>query len=98
MSRAPESRVLAFRFVKRDKQKRTGKMNVQTQINQTSAGHTEHFDVLIAGSGIAGVGAGSHLTTQCPGTTFVALEAQKTFGGTWTTHRYPGIRSDSDPQ
>ena len=34
--------------------------------------------------------------TQCPGTSFVALEAQKTFGGTWTTHRYPGIRSDSD--
>ena len=27
---------------------------------------------------------------------FVALETQKTFGGTWTTHRYPGIRSDSD--
>jgi len=71
-------------------------MNVQTQIDKTSPGHTEHFDVLIAGAGISGVGAAYHLTTQCPGTTFVALEAQKTFGGTWTTHRYPGIRSDSD--
>jgi len=71
-------------------------MNVQTQIDKTSPLATEHFDVLIAGAGISGVGAAYHLTTQCPGTTFVALEAQKTFGGTWTTHRYPGIRSDSD--
>ncbi|MGH6644699.1 MAG: flavin-containing monooxygenase, partial [Bradyrhizobium sp.] len=61
-----------------------------------SPGHTEHFDVLIAGAGISGVGAAYHLTTQCPGTSFVALETQKTFGGTWSTHRYPGIRSDSD--
>ncbi|MEH2522813.1 MULTISPECIES: flavin-containing monooxygenase [unclassified Bradyrhizobium] len=71
-------------------------MNVQTQIDTTSPRATEHFDVLIAGAGISGVGAAYHLTTQCPGTSFVALEAQKTFGGTWTTHRYPGIRSDSD--
>ncbi|WP_426534040.1 flavin-containing monooxygenase [Bradyrhizobium sp. McL0615] len=71
-------------------------MNVQTQIDKASPGTTEHFDVLIAGAGISGVGAAYHLTTQCPGTSFVALEAQKTFGGTWTTHRYPGIRSDSD--
>jgi cation diffusion facilitator CzcD-associated flavoprotein CzcO len=26
----------------------------------------------------------------------VVLEAQAGFGGTWRTHRYPGIRSDSD--
>jgi cation diffusion facilitator CzcD-associated flavoprotein CzcO len=71
-------------------------MNVQTQIDTTSPRTSEHFDVLIAGAGISGVGAAYHLTTQCPGTSFVALEAQKTFGGTWTTHRYPGIRSDSD--
>ena len=71
-------------------------MNVQTQIDKTAPGPTEHFDVLIAGAGISGVGAAYHLTTQCPGMSFVALEAQKTFGGTWTTHRYPGIRSDSD--
>jgi cation diffusion facilitator CzcD-associated flavoprotein CzcO len=71
-------------------------MNVQAQIDKASPRTTEHFDVVIAGAGISGVGAAYHLTTQCPGTTFVALEAQKTFGGTWTTHRYPGIRSDSD--
>ena len=26
----------------------------------------------------------------------LALESQESFGGTWRTHRYPGIRSDSD--
>src|SRR5712672_301080 len=60
------------------------------------AQQTEHFDVLIAGAGISGVGAAYHLAKQCPGTSFVALETQKTFGGTWSTHKYPGIRSDSD--
>ncbi|MGO9356547.1 MAG: flavin-containing monooxygenase [Xanthobacteraceae bacterium] len=57
---------------------------------------TEHFDVLIVGAGISGIGAAYHLTKQCPGTSFVALESQDSFGGTWLTHRYPGIRSDSD--
>src|SRR5712664_2028266 len=71
-------------------------MNVQQQIRSASADGTGHFDVVIAGAGISGVGAAYHLTKQCAGTSFVALEAQKTFGGTWTTHRYPGIRSDSD--
>ena len=57
---------------------------------------TEHFDVLIVGAGISGVGGAYHLTQQCPGTSFVVLETQESFGGTWLTHRYPGIRSDSD--
>ena len=57
---------------------------------------TGHFDVLIVGAGISGVGGAYHLTRQCPGTSFVVLESQESFGGTWITHRYPGIRSDSD--
>jgi cation diffusion facilitator CzcD-associated flavoprotein CzcO len=57
---------------------------------------TEHFDVVIVGAGISVVGGAYHLTQQCPGTSFVVLEEQESFGGTWTTHRYPGIRSDSD--
>ena len=61
-----------------------------------SAQETEHFDVLIVGAGISGVGGAYHLTHQRPGTSFVVLEAQETFGGTWWTHKYPGIRSDSD--
>ena len=56
----------------------------------------EHFDVLIVGAGISGIGAAYHLTQQCPDRSFVVLEAMDSFGGTWLTHRYPGIRSDSD--
>jgi cation diffusion facilitator CzcD-associated flavoprotein CzcO len=57
---------------------------------------TEHFDVLIVGAGISGIGAGYHLQTQCPDKSFVILEGLDSFGGTWHTHKYPGIRSDSD--
>ena len=53
----------------------------------------KHFDVVIVGAGISGVGGAYHLTKQCPGTSFIVLEAQESFGGTWLTHRYPGIRS-----
>jgi len=59
-------------------------------------GKPEHFDVVIVGAGISGVGGAYHLTKQRPGTSFVVLESQESFGGTWITHRYPGIRSDSD--
>lgn len=61
-----------------------------------SAAKVEHFDVLVVGAGISGVGAAYHLQTQRPGTSFVVLESKDTFGGTWVTHKYPGIRSDSD--
>tara|TARA_B100000029_G_scaffold516745_1_gene633589 strand:+ start:441 stop:1943 length:1503 start_codon:yes stop_codon:yes gene_type:complete len=57
---------------------------------------TEEFDVLIVGAGISGVGGAYHLTQQLPETSFVVLEGQDSFGGTWWSHRYPGIRSDSD--
>ena len=56
----------------------------------------EHFDTLIVGAGISGVGAAYHLQTQCPEQRFVVLEGLDSFGGTWHMHRYPGIRSDSD--
>src|SRR5215467_2260634 len=61
-----------------------------------TAPRTEHVDVLIVGAGISGVGGAYHLTHQCPRTRFVVLESQESFGGTWLTHKYPGIRSDSD--
>jgi cation diffusion facilitator CzcD-associated flavoprotein CzcO len=54
------------------------------------------LDVLVVGAGISGIGAAWHLHTQRPGTRFLVLESKDTFGGTWVTHRYPGIRSDSD--
>ncbi len=56
----------------------------------------EHFDVLIVGAGISGIGAAHHLLEKCPGKTFVMLENKESFGGTWRQHTYPGIRSDSD--
>src|SRR5262245_17886768 len=62
----------------------------------SAATATDHFDVLIVGAGISGVGGAYHLTKQCPGERFVVLESKESFGGTWLTHRYPGIRSDSD--
>ncbi|MFN0314695.1 MAG: flavin-containing monooxygenase [Burkholderiales bacterium] len=65
-------------------------------MNAATASPSGHFDVVITGAGISGIGAAYHLTTQCPGTSFVVLETQESFGGTWLTHRFPGIRSDSD--
>jgi cation diffusion facilitator CzcD-associated flavoprotein CzcO len=56
----------------------------------------EHFDVLIVGAGISGVGAAHHLQRHCPGKTYAVLEARGAMGGTWDLFRYPGIRSDSD--
>ena len=55
-----------------------------------------HFDVLIAGAGISGIGSAVHLKAQCPEKSFVLLDSKDTFGGTWETHKYPGVRSDSD--
>ncbi|MBB4613704.1 flavin-containing monooxygenase [Novosphingobium taihuense] len=54
------------------------------------------FDVLIVGAGISGIGSAWHLQEQCPGKTYAIIEAKDTFGGTWETHKYPGVRSDSD--
>lgn len=56
----------------------------------------EHFDVLVVGAGISGIGAGYHLQTHCPGRTYAILESRERLGGTWDLFRYPGIRSDSD--
>ncbi len=61
-----------------------------------NAAPAEHFDVLIVGAGISGIGGAYHLQDQCPGKSYVILETKDTFGGTWETHKYPGIRSDSD--
>jgi monooxygenase len=56
----------------------------------------EHFDVLIVGAGLSGIGAAYHLQDRCPGKTYAILEGRDAIGGTWDLFRYPGIRSDSD--
>ena len=56
----------------------------------------EHFDVLIVGAGLSGIGAACHLKKKCPGRTFAILEGRSALGGTWDLFRYPGVRSDSD--
>ena len=55
-----------------------------------------HVDVLIVGAGVSGIGAAHHLRERFPDRSFVILEALDNRGGTWWTHRYPGVRSDSD--
>lgn len=56
----------------------------------------EHFDVVIIGAGLSGIGAGYRLSTRCPRKKYVIFEARERIGGTWDLFRYPGVRSDSD--
>ena len=56
----------------------------------------EHFDVIIVGAGLSGIGAAYHLQAKCPGKRYAILEGRDAIGGTWDLFRYPGIRSDSD--
>ena len=56
----------------------------------------EHFDVLIVGAGISGIGAGYYLQKDCPTRRYAILEGRADLGGTWSLFRYPGVRSDSD--
>ena len=57
---------------------------------------SEHFDVLVVGAGLSGVGAGYWLQNLCPNKSYAIIEARARKGGTWDLFRYPGIRSDSD--
>src|SRR5947207_1557059 len=56
----------------------------------------DHFDVIIVGAGLSGIGAAYHLQAKCPGKSYAILEGRDAIGGTWDLFRYPGIRSDSD--
>jgi cation diffusion facilitator CzcD-associated flavoprotein CzcO len=71
-------------------------MNLQLAPEADDAAELRHFDVIIIGAGIAGVGSAYHLKSQAPEKTFTVLETKDSYGGTWRTHRYPGVRSDSD--
>ena len=57
---------------------------------------TQHFDVLIIGAGLSGIGTACQITNQHPGKSIAVLERRERLGGTWDLFKYPGIRSDSD--
>ena len=41
----------------------------------------EHFDVLIVGAGLSGIGAGYHLQANSPNKTYTILEGREAIGG-----------------
>lgn len=55
-----------------------------------------HFDVVIIGAGLSGIGAAWYLQKRLPAKSYAILESRGAIGGTWDLFRYPGIRSDSD--
>ena len=55
-----------------------------------------HVDILVVGAGVSGIGAAHYMRERFPGRSLLILEAKDGHGGTWWTHRYPGVRSDSD--
>ncbi|WP_127507177.1 flavin-containing monooxygenase [Actinoplanes solisilvae] len=63
---------------------------------QSSEPRAPHYDVLIVGAGLSGIGAAWRLREAFPGKTLSIIEAREAIGGTWDLFRYPGVRSDSD--
>lgn len=56
----------------------------------------QHYDILIIGAGLSGIGIARRIAHECPGKRLAILERRDRIGGTWDLFRYPGIRSDSD--
>jgi cation diffusion facilitator CzcD-associated flavoprotein CzcO len=71
-------------------------MTESATIAEPRSREVEHVDVLVIGAGVSGIDAAYHLQERFPERSFSVLEAQADRGGTWRTHRYPGVRSDSD--
>ena len=55
-----------------------------------------HFDMIIIGAGLSGIGAACHLQSKHPNKSYKIIESRERMGGTWDLFRYPGVRSDSD--
>lgn len=56
----------------------------------------KHYDIIIIGAGLSGIGTACHIARKHPGKSLAILERRDNVGGTWDLFRYPGIRSDSD--
>ncbi|GAA4866798.1 NAD(P)/FAD-dependent oxidoreductase [Saccharopolyspora cebuensis] len=57
---------------------------------------SRHWDVLIVGAGLSGIGAAYRIGSAAPDRDYAIFEARGAIGGTWDLFRYPGVRSDSD--
>ncbi|WP_204902963.1 flavin-containing monooxygenase [Microbulbifer mangrovi] len=55
-----------------------------------------HYDTIIIGAGLSGIGTACHIAAEHPHKSLAILERRERMGGTWDLFRYPGIRSDSD--
>ncbi|WP_238349783.1 NAD(P)/FAD-dependent oxidoreductase [Pseudomonas sp. BW16M2] len=74
---------------------------VDAPVPAARLGHSQptshlHFDTLVIGAGLSGIGTACHLTEAFPHRSLAILERRERIGGTWDLFRYPGIRSDSD--
>ena len=56
----------------------------------------DHYDILIIGAGLAGIGTAWHIQDKLPHKSYAILEARERIGGTWDIFKYPGLRSDVD--
>ncbi|MFW5825429.1 MAG: NAD(P)-binding protein, partial [Marinobacter sp.] len=56
----------------------------------------QHYDTILIGAGLSGIGTACHIATAYPDRSLAILERRERMGGTWDLFRYPGIRSDSD--
>lgn len=54
------------------------------------------LDFLIVGAGVSGLGAACHMRRNFAQRSLAIIDTMEAPGGTWHTHRYPGVRSDSD--
>jgi cation diffusion facilitator CzcD-associated flavoprotein CzcO len=69
---------------------------LDTHVSISTEDEAKPLDVLIVGAGISGICAARYMRVERPDDSFLVVDENPTFGGTWYTHKYPGIRSDSD--
>ena len=54
------------------------------------------IDVIIIGSGIAGITTAYYLQKNFPNISYKIIESRKDLGGTWDQMTFPGVRADND--
>src|ERR1700710_2134688 len=72
------------------------RVDSRCSLTTDNAMENEHFDVIIVGAGLSGIGAAHAVQTHCKGKRYTILEGRRVIGGTWDLFRYPGVRSDTD--